>query len=341
MPICEDGESVQVHPSARLSTIKKRVKRCKSSSSKKKRRLSFERLPVIAKRFHLTMKPCIGGGGEYPEVCVIRGQRIVVSGHWTVVHVAFPINGDDHAFKTMSMIRMRQDLVAAHVHNRAFRLPSGAYCYNEGRSKLGSLALKALEQREALGVAVVISTWKNNQRIPYTSQSLRQAITDLLAAAGHTPGRAMSLYDWGKGCALDSENSANEHLDDPNITMEERRQKVLNAVEKRLLYHESRDSLEVEDALRSRRIIGQRKTTGRREKVQNSLSKRMVHQIPPDIVPLSACERSTKEDSCKLMEPMYDFEKSLAQACELESDEKNSRQDFENEVECIDLISAV
>jgi len=337
----EDSVLEQVHPTARRSTIK-RGKRRRLSNTKRKRKLSFERVS-IAERFRLKMKSSIGGGKGHPEVCVVRGERTVVSGYWTVVHIAFPIKNDPHAFKVMALIKMRQVLQGANQHSQAYLLSNGAYCSNDGKKKLGNKALKALELREAFGVVVVVSTWKNCKRLKKNSENIQNAVVDLLVAAGHTPGSAMSLYAWGKGHALISGYSAGGSSDVSQVSKEVRRQKVLNALEKRLCLSETSkgatplmfegDNVSLRRSSRNMEVIAEK-----RKNMLTALERRMELQTPTESAASSSCEQSSPEDGGKLSEFMYELERSVVRAREIESEaDEKDWEDFEKQVETLDF----
>jgi len=327
-------------PTARRSTIIKQRRRNKQSNRKNKRRFSSNLSP-IAERFQLKLKHCIGGGVQHPQTCVIRGRSTVISGHRTVIHIAFPIKNDAHAFKTMSLLKIRKALVGANHHSHTFLLPNGGNFANAGAAKLGRRALQALELREAIGVAVLISSWTYPERLPVNSESLKQTIIDLLEAAGHVKGKVMDPYFWGKGHSL--RNSSDQLSAHSQVNKEERRRIVLAALEKRL---NSNDIGELAVLPVKREILLKRKSDSWKQsqggKVIEALEKQVELDFQPESRRFSSDEFSSEDGGeRKFSEFLCELERTLISAHENESDlTEDKLADFENELGC-DAVKAI
>jgi len=320
-------------PTARRSTIIKQGRRNKHSNRKNKRRLSSKVSP-IAERFQLKSKNCIGGGVQHPQICVIRGQSTVISGQRTVIHIAFPIKNDSHAFKTMSLLKTRKALVGANHHSHAFLLPNGGYFANAGAAKSGRRALKALELCEAIGMAVLISSWAYSQRLPVNSESLQQTIIDLLEAAGHVKGKVMDPYSWGKGYSL--RNSSNQLSAHPEVNKEERRRIVLAALEKRFNSND-RGELAVIPAKQETSIKMQNDRWDASHDLQQNIIEALQNRMELDFEPESrrffSSDEHSSEDSGerKMSEFLRELERTLISARKIESDLTEDKwAEFEN-----------
>jgi len=289
-------------PTARRSTIIKRGKRNKLSNKKKKRRLSCGRVSLIAERFKLKLKNCIGGGVHHPEVHVIKGRNTIINAHRTVIHIAFPIKNDAHAFRSLSLIQMRNELLGANHHSRAFLLPNGGYFSNSGATKFGSRALKTLELREAIGVAVLISSWTYTQRHPVKSSSLQHTIVELLKAGGQVEGEIMDPYCWGKGYSL--LNSEGDQAPLPDVNKEEKRRLVLSALEKRLTHQGNIEMTNFPP--KKEEMLKNRCDTP--DNIPTFVKKRTEPEFPSE-VPVLSRDELMSEDSDKT--ESYDFEADL------------------------------
>jgi len=225
-------------------------------------------------------------------VHVIKGRATIINGHRTVIHIAFPVKNDAHAFRSLSLIQMRKELLGANHHSRAFLLPNGGYFSNAGATKLGSRALKALELREAIGVAVLISPWPHTQRHPNNSSSLQHTIVELLKAGGQVEGEIMDPYCWGRGYSLLKSKVDLPTL--PVVNKEEKRRVLLAALEKRLNHQGNLEMMNVpaekEDMLKSR--------CDPPDKVPTVVKKLTEPEFPSDGPVLSRDERMS-EDSGK------------------------------------------
>lgn len=321
-------------PTARRSTIIRRGKRSKLSNKKKKRRLSCGRVSQIAERFKLKLKNCIGGGVQYPEVHVIKGRSTIINDHRTVIHIAFPIKNDAHAFRSLSLIQMRKELMGAN-HSRAFLLPNGGYFSNAGAAKLGSRALKALEYREAIGVAVLISSWKYTHRHPVNSSSLQQTIVELLIAGGQVEGEIMDPYCWGKGYSL--LNSKGDPAALREVNKEEKRRVVLAALEKRLTHQGKIDMIDFSKKkveIRKSRCDTLRQMKLERDKIPTVVKKLTEPEVPSE-GPVLSTDEQMSEDSDKTQS--FDFVANLygtlIKAYKIESEPKeNIQEEIKNEI---------
>jgi len=316
-------------PTARRSTIIRRGKRNKLSNKKKKRRLSFGRVSLIAERFKLKLKNCIGGGVQHPEVHVIKGQSTIINSHRTVIHIAFPIKNDAHAFRALSLIQMRKELSGANHHSRAFLLPNGGYFSNAGATKSGSRALKTLEYREAIGVAVLISTWTYSQRHPVNSSSLQQTIGELLKAGGQVEGEIMDPYCWGKGYSL--LNSKDDLAALPEVNREEKRRVVLAALEKRLTHQGNLEMMDFpskkEEMRKSRCDTLQHMKSGR-DKIPTIVKKLTEPEFPSEDPALSRDEPMSEDsDKTQSFDFVADLYGTLIKAYKIESEPKENIQE--------------
>jgi len=320
-------------PTARRSTIIRRGKRSKLSNKKRKRRLSCGRVSQIAERFKLKLKNCIGGGVQYPEVHVIKGKSKIINDHRTVIHIAFPIRSDAHAFRSLSLIQMRKELMGA-KHSRAFLLPNGGYFSNAGAAKLGSRALKALEYREAIGVAVLISSWKYSHRHPVNSSSLQQTIVQLLIAGGQVEGKIMDPYCWGKGYSL--LNSRGDPAALREVNKEEKRRVVLAALEKRLTHQgkiEMMDFSMRKEGMRNSRCDTLRHMKLERDKIPTVVKKLTEPEFPSE-GPILSTDEQMSEDSDRTQS--FDFVANLygtlVKAYKIESEPKENIQESKKEI---------
>jgi len=316
-------------PTARRSTIIRRGKRNKLSNKKKKRRLSCGRVSPIAERFKLKLKNCIGGGVQHPEVHVIKGRSTIINGHQTVIHIAFPIKNDAHAFRSLSLIQMRKELLGANHHSRAFLLPNGGYFSNVGATKLGSRALKALEYREAIGVAVLISTWTYSQRHPVDSSSLQQTIGELLKAGGQVEGEIMDPYCWGKGYSL--LNSRGDLGALPQVNREEKRRVVLAALEKRLTHQGNIEMMDFpmkKEEIRKSRCDNQQHIKSERDKIPTDVKKPTEPEFLSEGPVLSTDEQMSEDsDKTQSFDFVADLYGTLIKAYKIESEPKENIQE--------------
>jgi len=313
-------------PTARRSTIIRRGKRSKLSNKKKKRRLSCARVSPIAERFKLKLKNCIGGGVQHPEVNVIKGRSTIINGHETVIHIAFPIKNDTHAFRSLCLIQMRKELLGANHHSRAFLLPNGGYFSNAGATKSGSRALKALEYREAIGVAVLISTWTHSQQHAANSSSLQQTIAELLKAGGQVEGEIMDPYCWGKGYSLVT--SKDDLASIPEVNREEKRRVVLAALEKRLTHQGNIEMMDFQ--MKKEEIPKSRYDTLQHIKYERdkipTVVKKLTEQEFPSEGPILSTDEQMSDDSDKTQsfDFVADLYGTLIKAYEIESEPKEN-----------------
>jgi len=326
-------------PTARRSTIIKRGRRNALSNKKKKRRLSVTRVPLITERFQLKLKHCVGGGVQHPKVSVIRGRSTVISGHRTVIHIAFPVKNDAHASTALSLIKMRKELLGATNHSRAVLLPNSGSFSNAGATKSGEKALKALQLREAVKVAVLISSWTQSQRLPVNSASLHQTIVDLLKAAGQVVGKNMDPYCWGKGYSL--LNSKGDVAAIPEVSKEEQRRVVLSALEKRLNHQGNREMVgfpQKKETIHKRRCDSWQLTEVKRKKIPAALEKHTKSEWPSESRVSSSDEQMSEDSNSTLTDFISDLNRTLTEAYKVESEPKEKMmEESKSELACKEM----